>query len=479
MKLQSSMEQEFGQWRAEGLSRRIDYSLAVMEELRVYAEEGFQKIPHGGIEVGALLLGEQQGDLVKITEWRPIVCDHARGPGFMLSPADREALAGSIAKCAASPELEGLAIVGWFHTHTRSKIFLSPEDLALHQQFFGQPWQVAVVMRPQKDHPPTAGFFCCDDSGKINGEASLAEFTVRSDVAQSMKPKRASAAVVGGVSAAGRVIGGKPEGLSRAPEALSRHERPMFRPLGEPRMPAGGATSPLSRERHFRDPMIREAAAPPAAEAGQSAGAPAAGQQDMTVSARRDLVASPGLGIPSLPPPTFPSKWAALGLVAVALLATGFHFWRGSQAAQAASLKIEEVDQSLLISWDNAAPSIVSADRAVLRIVDGSTVRTVPLTQTAVRNGAVTYMRQADDVEVRLTLFHHNQPGVQAFAHFVGATGGPVGTSGTGAVPSDQRLRLEADVTRLREALRAESDRTERLREELTVLEKTSGGARP
>ena len=92
MKLQSSMDQDFGKWQVEDLPLCIEYSLAVMEELRAYGEEGFQKIPHGGIEVGALLLGEHDGNTVRITEWRPMTCDHARGPGFALSPADNFAV---------------------------------------------------------------------------------------------------------------------------------------------------------------------------------------------------------------------------------------------------------------------------------------------------------------------------------------------------------------------------------------------------
>ena len=435
------MDQEFGQWRVEDLPLRIEYSLAVMEELRLYGEEGFQKIPHGGIEVGALLLGERNGETVRILEWRPMACDHARGPGFTLSPSDREALTELIGSCAKAPELKGLAVVGWFHTHTRSKIFLSAEDLNVHEAFFADPGQVALIMRPQKDMPSMAGFFCKDISGTMNGEASALEFIVKPDFGQSLKPKRPTAAAPG--SLLPRVVSGKPEGLTRTPEALSRHERPMFRPMGEPRVPASA-----------REPVTEPAPLSPA---------------PMPV----DFVET----LPPPPPPArFPAKWAMAALFVVALLGTVFHLWRTSQSAQAASLKIEELDQSLLISWDNSSPAVASADRGVLRIVDGSTVRTVPLSMTAVRNGAVTYMRQAEDVEVTLTLFRNNQPGTQAFARYVGSSAtATAGTPGDTGVPNQQRLQLQTDVAKLREALRVESDRAARLRDELALLEKTAG----
>jgi nucleoid-associated protein YgaU len=39
-------------------------------------------------------------------------------------------------------------IVGWYHTHPRFGIFLSEQDLFIHQNFFNQPWQVAFVVDP-------------------------------------------------------------------------------------------------------------------------------------------------------------------------------------------------------------------------------------------------------------------------------------------------------------------------------------------
>ena len=459
------MDQEIAAWQVEGLPVRVEYSLAVMEELRLYGEEGFQKIPHGGIEVGALLFGQRDGETIRISEWRPIACDHGRGPGFLLSGPDRERLTEELTRYAKSPELQGLSVLGWFHTHTRSKIFLSGEDETIHEIFFGEPWQTALVMKPQKDQPPMAGFFCKDAAGVMNGDSSLLEFIVRPDVSQSLKPKRASAGSPAGAMA-GRMVTGKPYGMAR-------HERPMFRPAGESRIPATEAQDfPRERERRFRE-------APPIDGAAE--------RQGQRHLARVTAMPPPSPEMAETeppPPPTAPAwltrrtMWATAALLTIGAMAGGFHFWRVNRDGQSTTLKIEEADQSLQVSWDNGAPAVAAADRAVLRIVDGSTVRTVPLSMAAVRNGAVTYMRQADDVEVRLTLFRNNQATSQGFARYVGASGsaasmtGPAG--GDGMPPNQQRLQLHADVTRLREALREESGRAERLREELTLLERTA-----
>jgi proteasome lid subunit RPN8/RPN11 len=47
-------------------------------------------------------------------------------------------------------------LVGWYHTHPRMGIFLSQYDLWLHDHFFPEYWQVALVIEP---HSITGGFF--------------------------------------------------------------------------------------------------------------------------------------------------------------------------------------------------------------------------------------------------------------------------------------------------------------------------------
>lgn len=47
-------------------------------------------------------------------------------------------------------------LVGWFHTHPRMGVFLSSYDQWLHEHFFPEPWQVALVIEP---HTAVGGFF--------------------------------------------------------------------------------------------------------------------------------------------------------------------------------------------------------------------------------------------------------------------------------------------------------------------------------
>jgi proteasome lid subunit RPN8/RPN11 len=59
----------------------------------------------------------------------------------------------------------GKQMVGWFHTHPRMGVFLSEYDLWLHQHFFPEPWQVALVIEP---HSSTGGFFIRMQDGSLD-----------------------------------------------------------------------------------------------------------------------------------------------------------------------------------------------------------------------------------------------------------------------------------------------------------------------
>ena len=56
-------------------------------------------------------------------------------------------------------------IVGWYHTHPRMGVFLSNYDTWLHDHFFPEPWQVALVVEP---HSCQGGFFIRQKNGVMD-----------------------------------------------------------------------------------------------------------------------------------------------------------------------------------------------------------------------------------------------------------------------------------------------------------------------
>jgi proteasome lid subunit RPN8/RPN11 len=59
----------------------------------------------------------------------------------------------------------GKELVGWYHTHPRMGVFLSGYDVWLHQHFFPNPWQVALVIEP---YTSQGGFFIPHSDGRLD-----------------------------------------------------------------------------------------------------------------------------------------------------------------------------------------------------------------------------------------------------------------------------------------------------------------------
>ena len=133
----------------------IEYAGELLEQMRLAAMDAFFAIPRGGLEIGGVLFGRYREGSLQIEAFRMLDCEHAAGPSFTLSEADHGRLRDLIDAAVA----EGLSPVGWFRSRTRTEISISDADLALHDKYFREPWQVALVLRPEVTRPMRAGFF--------------------------------------------------------------------------------------------------------------------------------------------------------------------------------------------------------------------------------------------------------------------------------------------------------------------------------
>ncbi len=59
----------------------------------------------------------------------------------------------------------GKRIVGWYHTHPRLGVFMSSYDTWLHDNFFNDPNQVALVVDPFHER---GGFFCWQKNRRLD-----------------------------------------------------------------------------------------------------------------------------------------------------------------------------------------------------------------------------------------------------------------------------------------------------------------------
>jgi proteasome lid subunit RPN8/RPN11 len=148
----------------------IEFSPDAMEAVRAAVVEGYYKLARGGMEVGGVLFGRRNRHGVRIDATRPVACQHAFGPSFVLSEGDRAGLALLLEQSASDPALEGLVPVGWYHSHTRSGFDLSAQDLDICACYFPEVWQVALVLCPDRTRPTRGIFYVQAEDGSPSAE---------------------------------------------------------------------------------------------------------------------------------------------------------------------------------------------------------------------------------------------------------------------------------------------------------------------
>ena len=159
-------ESEVATWKAPQCPFTIEYSLRALDDIRLAVVDAFFSLPRGGAEIGGILLGRYSNQRLVIADYVALDCEHAFGPSFTLSPPDQDRLAELLASAEQNPDR--LRPVGWYHSHTRSEIFLTEADQDLHNRYFREPWQVALVLKPHTFHPTRAGFFFRETDGSIH-----------------------------------------------------------------------------------------------------------------------------------------------------------------------------------------------------------------------------------------------------------------------------------------------------------------------
>jgi proteasome lid subunit RPN8/RPN11 len=412
-------EMKFAAWTVAESPITIEYSLIVIEEIRHAVAEGFQRLSRGGIEVGGILYGTRDGRTVRVLAMRPVACEHARGPAFLLSDKDRMVLNEQLTADAEDPHLDGLISVGWFLSHTRSEITLSDSDLELYSIFFPAPWQVTLVVRPGRGGSMRAGFFVREADGTVKSESSYLEFNF---------PDR-----LAGV-------------LDRAP--APRTERVQ----GERRL------NVMPRPEAFQSTV----------------GAVAAARREITPQRE---VAPPTFGQPQFMPSTPPKKkwpwlmgWAVLVILAAVF---GLRYWMLRPAQEPISLAVIEHDGQLRIEWNHAARPVTAAVHGTLVINDGKDTQTFALSPRELTAGNYTYERKTGDVEVRMSVEDSEGAKVQEASRFLGQPPVKIDANELSDLQK-KRAELEAEVARLLHENRFQEERIQQLQRTVQIMQARS-----
>ncbi len=158
-------------WEVPNKPISIQISLDVIDRMEREVIDSFKAVTKRGSEVGGILLGRiaHAGKrTVFVENYESVTCDYARGPLYLLADPDKERLREALQRLKSSP----LSAVGFFRSNTRKDLVLDEDDLALAQEFFSDPNQVFLLVKPFAMRPSSAGFFIWED-GQLQAESYL------------------------------------------------------------------------------------------------------------------------------------------------------------------------------------------------------------------------------------------------------------------------------------------------------------------
>jgi len=192
-------------WEAAGMPVSVRLNRDVVSRLGISVREGFKAIPRRGLETGGLLIGRRReaGNLtvVEVNDFEPIESEHAAGPSYLLSAADRRLLE---ARIAAREKAGGSgSVVGFYRSDTRRSFAITTEDAFVFSTYFPKASDVFLLIKRNETGPPTGGFII-REGGKVVSDTPYALFPLEASfepgVCAAAEP-RVCAAAEPGVSA--------------------------------------------------------------------------------------------------------------------------------------------------------------------------------------------------------------------------------------------------------------------------------------
>ena len=488
-------------WSTPECPFSIECSSRVLDDIRLSANDAFFSLPRGGAEIGGILLGAWHEGQLTITDCAALDCEHAMGPSFTLSLKDEARMQELIQAAMAAGGLP----VGWYHSHTRTGVMLSDSDLTIHNRFFPQAWQVALVVKPHTHEPMRCGFFFRGSGGIIHSSASYKEFLI-DPVPMHQVPRAVVVEMPAQPPAAGPIVDlrAEPDPPPPAAPTIEIHaepEPPPIAPIVEIHTePEPEPIAPIV-EIHAEPELRPEPEPAPAVEAQprKSEVAP----EPAPAPVRLPSMFEP----PSEPAPAHSRGW--LKMLAAVVLAAGLgagamffavrDAWHAAPAPPraaapipapapapipapapvrivdpAATIGLNTVDAAgqLQIRWDANSNPVRSATTASLEIGDGdSPRRVVPLAVPQLASGVFTYQRRNERVDLTLVLGQPGGASLRQATSFLGPKPPAPPKPVAPAPPPNNRERDEA--LRLaagwRSQLEAERERSRQLEKDLAA----------
>jgi len=444
-------------WRAPKCPFTIEYSARALDDIRLAVTDAFFSLPRGGAEIGGILLGTFGGDRLSVLDYAPLECEHAFGPSFTISLNDEARLKELLAGARAN--FPGMKVVGWYHSHTRSGIFLSEPDLEIYKLYFPEPWQIALVMKPHAFEATRIGFFFREPDGRIHAEASYHEEALEPQPMRQIVQEAPRPAV-------GTPRPARP-GRDAVRQLLKQVELDVTaEPVVEPAVPPP-AVAPAARVFTPEPPSPAPAAKAAEPEVRQEPPVPQFLTQQEPSRRRWWLTALLAAAV-------------TIGAIVAAVQTRDLLLPKFIAAVKPAppappvppslGLRAAEYEGQLLINWDRNSAGVQQGTDGLLEISDGGPQpQPIHLDAGHLRTGTFTYARQSERVDVRLSVRRAGEPELHEVTTFLGKLPDRKPPA-EDEVARKQREQLAADAAKLKTDLNWQMLKTKKLEKDLQTV---------
>ncbi|MBI4890538.1 MAG: hypothetical protein HY821_07925 [Acidobacteria bacterium] len=346
-------------WEPPGRALSLYIDFDVVDRLGFEIMRGFGQVPRRGAEVGGILLGSAEATgrtVIRIEDFVPVACEHARGPSYILSPADRKTFEETLERWAPAPDKRIYAI-GYYRSNTRDSIQLEQEDIDLVDSLFPEMTAACLLVKPYATRVSQATCIT-----RVNGRLPM-------EPAEDLFPFRRK-----------ELGGGKPV------------RRPRGMDQADPELEAAATGY---------SPLEEQPAAAPDPPALPDA-AIAAASMESTTPAARSRFRGGWFWIP------LSFVFLLLGVVLGFQIALSYHSQQGRASVPepyALELSAVQFGDNLHLKWNTEAAAFRSAKRGVLHIQDGDNSKVVELRQEDLSRGGVLYRNATSNVTFRLEIF--------------------------------------------------------------------------
>lgn len=400
--------------------------LETLRQMETEVVPGTQDNTQWGQETGGLLLGSHTANRLQARGLDPIECSHAFGPSFELTGAEFDKVEESIRQLDREGRTTGNQVVGWYQSHVRGGLEMAQTAIDLHQRFFLEPWQFAVVLRPYANGTADAAFFFRQGrtmaSRKATPSSRLAKKTVKTREPKYWKSTDIPTPVDPPVPVVLPTVAAAMAPVVQVPT-------PELRPEPKPEPPKAEVPKPelkTAPKPDLRLETVASTAVQPANKAAEEV-KPARPVLETQVPSEwlRQIEREYEQVVEHRPKSGAWKVWAVLAALVLASLGTlGFlrmrYLPQPAPMAKAAVLPVEAIarDGHVELRWD--PKSIGDANKGVLDIGEAGHSIEMPLTRDALLIGSYAYPSLSDVTAFHLRITHPDGHISEGSAKYVG-----------------------------------------------------------